>query len=223
MPNATLDRIPEQKPETEQPLAEESFPPQPPASRWSWKRLPRNAKIAGGILLGLFAIAVTGTCVAYVRLSRMADTRLADGPFSSSIDIYTSPETLWPGDPIAKEDLARKLERSGYSHTVNDPNGWFSMEPNGVLIHPAADSAAGPVRVQFNGPKVSSIVSLTDRSPRQNYELSPELITNLSAAREKRRLVRYADIPPVLVKALTAVEDKRFFSHGGVDLKRIVK
>jgi penicillin-binding protein 1C len=29
--------------------------------------------------------------------------------------------------------------------------------------------------------------------------------------------VKYADIPPLLVHALLAAEDKRFFSHGGVD------
>lgn len=35
--------------------------------------------------------------------------------------------------------------------------------------------------------------------------------------------VSYAEIPPVLVHALLAAEDKRFFSHGGIDLLAIAR
>jgi penicillin-binding protein 1B len=51
------------------------------------------------------------------------------------------------------------------------------------------------------------------------YELEPQLITSLSEGpnRIKRRLITYDELPPDLVKAVTAIEDKRFFSHSGVD------
>ncbi|MDB6006879.1 MAG: transglycosylase [Prosthecobacter sp.] len=35
--------------------------------------------------------------------------------------------------------------------------------------------------------------------------------------------VRYAEMPPVLVHALLAAEDKRFFSHGGIDLLAVMR
>src|ERR1051326_8345285 len=41
--------------------------------------------------------------------------------------------------------------------------------------------------------------------------------------REKRRMVRFNDIPKVLVEAVTSAEDKRFFQHGGFDPFRIIK
>ena len=51
-----------------------------------------------------------------------------------------------------------------------------------------------------------------------------ELITNLSYEnREKRRLVRFDEIPETLVHAVLSVEDKRFFDHSGLDFRRIVK
>jgi len=54
-------------------------------------------------------------------------------------------------------------------------------------------------------------------------EIEPELITNLfDSAREKRRAVRYEDLPPLLVDAILSAEDKRFFEHGGFDFIRIV-
>ncbi len=53
-------------------------------------------------------------------------------------------------------------------------------------------------------------------------EIEPELITNLfDSAREKRRAVRYEDLPPVLVQAILSAEDKRFFEHPGFDFIRI--
>jgi len=52
----------------------------------------------------------------------------------------------------------------------------------------------------------------------------PSLITNVSdKAREHRRIVRFEDIPKVLVNAVVSVEDKRFFRHEGFDGLRMLK
>jgi penicillin-binding protein 1A len=40
-------------------------------------------------------------------------------------------------------------------------------------------------------------------------------------SREHRRIVQYAEIPPIVRDAILAAEDKNFFSHGGVDYSRI--
>jgi penicillin-binding protein 1A len=48
------------------------------------------------------------------------------------------------------------------------------------------------------------------------YDARGEVLATL--ATERRSMVAYADLPPVLENALLAAEDKRFFSHSGVDL-----
>jgi penicillin-binding protein 1B len=50
------------------------------------------------------------------------------------------------------------------------------------------------------------------------------LITGLSegAQRTKRRVLTYDEIPPNLVHAVIAIEDRRFFEHGGIDYWRIL-
>jgi penicillin-binding protein 1B len=54
------------------------------------------------------------------------------------------------------------------------------------------------------------------------YDQSGKLITNLSGqGRSKRRLVEFHDIPKVLIDAVTAGEDQKFFHHHGLDVKRI--
>jgi penicillin-binding protein 1B len=53
-------------------------------------------------------------------------------------------------------------------------------------------------------------------------EIEPQLLTNLfDSSREKRRVVRFDDLPPVLVHAVMAAEDKRFFEHGALDMVRV--
>ena len=39
----------------------------------------------------------------------------------------------------------------------------------------------------------------------------------IELAREYRTITQYSDIPPVVRDAILATEDKRFFSHSGVD------
>jgi len=54
-------------------------------------------------------------------------------------------------------------------------------------------------------------------------EGKPQLMSSMSGHAEKRRLVKYAAIPPNLVHAVISVEDKHFFHHTGLDLLRMVK
>ena len=42
------------------------------------------------------------------------------------------------------------------------------------------------------------------------------------ANRTKRRLLTYDEIPPNLVRAVMAIEDRRFFEHSGIDYWRIL-
>ena len=68
------------------------------------------------------------------------------------------------------------------------------------------------------------VISLRDNTERTQYLIEPELITNLfDRSREKRRLVRFQDLPKVLVNAVVSVEDKRFFQHSGFDPLRVLK
>ncbi len=51
-----------------------------------------------------------------------------------------------------------------------------------------------------------------------------QLVANVSGgAREHRRIVRFDEIPPVLINAVISVEDKHFFQHHGFDPLRMVK
>jgi penicillin-binding protein 1B len=130
------------------------------------------------------------------------------------------------GDVATPEGIAAELRRSGYNETTGNPTGYYRINANSVEIFPGTESyfdqEAGLIR--FSGGKISQVISLEDNTPRSQYQLEPQLITNVSGAgREKRRFVKFPDIPRVLVEAVTSAEDKRFFQHSGFDPIRIVK
>src|SRR6202035_4502319 len=72
-----------------------------------------------------------------------------------------------------------------------------------------------------------AVSAITSRSSGElaAYELEPQLLTSLFDAeqRSKRQLVRYDDIPKVMVDAVTSIEDRRFFQHNGVTFMRLLE
>ncbi len=162
----------------------------------------------------------------YARYSRLIDKKLSAGPFANTAKIYAAPTTIGVGDTLTAAEIAAELRRSGYTESSSNPIGYYEVLPNALQIFPQRDSyfdqEAGVIR--FSGGKITQIVSLRDNTARSQYLLEPQLITNLSGpSREKRRMVRFRDIPTVLVQAVTSAEDKRFFQHSGLDPIRIAK
>ncbi len=163
----------------------------------------------------------------YVRYSHLIDRKLRIGPFQSTSMVFAAPRVVEVGDEISPAEIIAQLRDSGYGESSSNRMGWYHLRPDkAVEIFPGADSyfddEAGVVK--FSGGRVSQIISLRDNTDRMQYMLEPELITNLSDRnREKRRLVKFADIPKVLVDAVVSAEDKRFFQHAGFDPLRVIK
>ena len=54
--------------------------------------------------------------------------------------------------------------------------------------------------------------------------LEPEILSNdLSSKAGKREILAYNEIPHVLVQAILAIEDRRFFEHSGVDINGLAR
>ena len=75
-----------------------------------------------------------------------------------------------------------------------------------------------PVRISLQGNAIAKIENLAEGKELFSLELEPELITGLyERIWQERRVVKLADVPPLLVKAILAVEDERFYQHFGID------
>ncbi|HPQ16833.1 MAG TPA: PBP1A family penicillin-binding protein [Bryobacteraceae bacterium] len=184
-------------------------------------------KVAVGISLALAIAGMATFTYYYVKYSRLIDQKLRSGPFPSTSMVFAAPRVVTVGDEITAEEIISQLRRSGYGESNTNRMGWYHLRLDGALeIFPGPDSYFDnePGVIKFSDNRVSRIISLRDNTDRMQYLLEPELITNLTdSSREKRRLVRFADIPQVLVHAVLSAEDKRFFQHAGFDPLRVIK
>lgn len=178
------------------------------------------------VLLVCFISGLSVFMYYYMKYSRLIEAKLAAGPFANTSELFAAPRTVDVGDITTPEEIASDLRHSGYTESQSNRMGYYTLKRNEIDIYPGPDSyfKREDGVVKFAGGKVTQIISLTDNTDRTEYTLEPELISNLfDKNREKRRLVKYADIPPVLVHAVISAEDKRFFQHSGFDPIRIIK
>jgi penicillin-binding protein 1B len=203
-------------------------------------RIPDNARLTRlllhplgrAVLLVCLSLGVTtlaGFTYYYVKFARLIDTKLQIGPFQSAAMIFAAPRTVSLEDQMSLEEIVGQLHRSGYTESRGNRLGWYHLRPDAVEIFPGPDSffdQEGGV-ISVSGGLVSKIISTRDNTERTQYMLEPELLTNMYQAvgktREKRRAVKFADLPPTLVQAVLSAEDKRFFQHSGFDPLRVLK
>jgi len=181
-------------------------------------------------LFGLFALALTiggdSLLSSYKYYSRMIDARLASGYLTSRPGLYAAPRLLQAGQKLSRADLIVSLRRAGYVQTEgsNVWSGSFRESDAAIEIRPNANHArSGLVTITFDGDK--KISELTDDGILiDSFTLEPEVLSHdpLSKA-GKREAVRFSDIPPVLLHAILATEDRRFFQHSGVDVFGIAR
>ena len=99
-------------------------------------------------------------------------------------------------------------------------------KPNTLLINDGSVpvDANQTAEIVCSGNTIRSIKIRTTQTELQQFSLKPELLSNaIDKNREKRGVVTYQELPQVLIDAVLAAEDRRFFSHSGIDPIRILK
>jgi penicillin-binding protein 1B len=184
-----------------------------------------RALILGFVVINTLLLALF--TYSYVKYSRQIDEKLATGPFANTSMLFAAPQVVMVGDQLTADEIATALRRSGYSEAKTTSRmGWYNIRPDAIEIFPGPESYFNDEEavVKFKNNKVAEVISLRDNTERTQYLIEPELITNLfDRSREKRRIVRFQDLPKMLVNAVVSAEDKRFFQHSGFDPLRVLK
>jgi penicillin-binding protein 1B len=191
------------------------------------RQIPRLGLILVGTAVFLLLVGFGIATHYWVSYGRMIDLRLSGHIQQTTARIYSAPMRISTGEPLTADALADHLQRAGYSELdVPGTPGRYIQHGDEIEIRPSNQSFTGPKNrlvVQFGGRHVTKIRSIDTGATRDSAEIDPELLTNLfDSSREKRRPVRFDDIPKVLRDAVLSVEDKRFFEHPGFDFVRIV-
>jgi penicillin-binding protein 1B len=183
--------------------------------------------LRGIVVLALFGLVLFAGIFTYYyfQYEKVVDDRLAAGPiFNSVAQIYAAPHEIRTGQHLTAGYIAQQLRTAGYNS--NPGLGSFELKGDNILIKPGPQSyhSTDGATINTQDNTVQSITAENGAALR-SYELEPLLITALSEdkGRAKRRLVTYKEIPPHLVQAVVAIEDRRFFEHSGVNFVRIAK
>ena len=168
----------------------------------------------------------------YIRFSAMVEQRLRGEKGATPSRVYARPLVVRPGIVLDAEGLIDRLNGLRYSERAEAvaEAGQFARTSDGIVVfpRPVPDGATEAVAVSFATDKtgVTRVKEVRGRDPKRRYAqlpLEPELVTYLfTEEREKRRRLAFEEFPDHLVKAVLAIEDRRFFSHPGLDPIRLV-
>ncbi len=195
--------------------------------RRGWKFYVAVGVGAPAILLSL----VTGFY--YVKFSRMIDARLHGEMRRTDPRVFARPFELRRGQALTPRQLVDRLNDLGYSHRARTEQvGQFTVGRDALVLVPREGNYKGVlVRVVFGGraPKapeptrIERIDVPSSKDGAARVTLDAPLITALiPVGREKRRDIPLQMIPPRMVQAVLAIEDRRFYEHPGVDPVGIV-
>ncbi len=165
----------------------------------------------------------------YFKTRPVIEARLKQPLFANTAKIYAAPREVRPGQKLSLARVVAELKTAGYTPdgAANaSALGTFVQGVNFVRVQPGPQSYHAPdaATIQFSS---GTVTAITDNKGQtlSSYELEPLLITDLTgdANRTKRRLITYDEIPPGLVQATLAIEDRRFFEHSGVNYWRLMQ
>ncbi len=197
-----------------------------PTGQHPWAMMLVRAALLLLVVAGLVVVGFGGFY--YVKYQGIVDARLKQPLFADTAQIYAAPREVRPGQKLSIQLLANELREAGYTSdgaAQASPLGTYSETLQSITVHPGPQSfhSEDQATIHVNGTVVDSVTGQHGEAL-ASYELEPQLLTGLSedANRTKRRLLTYDEIPPNLVHAVVAIEDRRFFDHGGVDYIRIL-
>lgn len=151
--------------------------------------------------------------------------------FSLPARVYARPLELYPGVKLGESQFAAELKWLGYKDAP-DPRepGTFRRTLDGfdLVSRPFdfwdANTPAMFLRITFKDGAVATLEDSKSGSSVTLTRLEPPLIGGIYPGHnEDRALVRLDGAPQLLLDALIAIEDRKFYSHWGIDPRGIAR
>ena len=182
-------------------------------------------KIGAIVFTALLATVAVLTYNSYRSFAQLIDQQIAGGYLRSHAGLYAAPRVIEKGARLTKDQLAMALQRAGYApdRASNIWNGSFQKNEQRIRILPRQGTEAHQwIDVNFDNRGHIASLSTNNQAELSSYALEPELLTIDAVLKTgQQETLTYQSIPPVLVQAILAIEDRRFFEHNGVDIRGI--
>jgi len=193
------------------------------------RRRPARRSGARRWLLRAVVVAViaAGGWVAWLDLEVRA--RFEGQRWQVPARLYARPLTLYPGLALSPEALEHELAAAGYhpARRLDRPGSYvrrgavFDLMTRRFAFWDGAEPSRR-LRLRLAGGRLAAIEA--GARPVPLVRLEPPLIGRIDPSHhEDRILVRLDEVPPALVAALLAIEDRRFLEHAGLSLRGIAR
>jgi penicillin-binding protein 1B len=201
---------------------------------------PRATRYTLVAFASIFVMVCALTGYYYVTFSRMIDTRLHGERDRVLPRVFARPLEIRRGEGLSEKELLDRLNDLGYAQRTEVQNpGEFAVNGAFVTVVPRAGTHTGQLlTISFQRPapprRAGRPPAAPTRSPRiegltvgkraiSRVTLDAPMLTALiRQGREKRRQVPLSTLPTRMVEAVLAIEDRRYYSHPGVDPIRMV-
>ncbi len=193
----------------------------------------------GRRLLGLFftlslGIGIVGglaLAVYMAKLDQVIQEKFAGRRWALPARVYARPLQLFAGEHLSPADLKEELGLLPYRKS-SDPSkpGSYDHDGDSFVIYTRdfkfwdGEEPARKIKVRFSGDTLKVLKSLDGKPEPALIRLQPtEIAAIYPASGDDRILVRFKDLPPVLVDTLIAVEDRTYYSNIGIDIKGMLR
>jgi penicillin-binding protein 1B len=145
--------------------------------------------------------------------------------------VFARPLELYPGAQLSADQFENELLVLSYNKS-NIPTRPGSYWRNGNNFHVVtrdfifwdSPERSVPLRVEFRGREVRSVDHAKSGNTMPLVRFDPAIIGRIYPSHtEDRVLVQLEEVPTLLIKALMLVEDRNFYSHGGVSVRSIFR
>ena len=194
----------------------------------------RRPWVAIAALTPVLLAALGWGAMRYRALERTVVAKLDGRPWAVPARIYTDAFSLYPGLELAGTGVFERLRRLGYREVGGEVRGRgeFHRDPRGAALdlylngfrYPLHPETGRALRITLDHGAVNGITDLATGEEVFDAALEPEALAGLyDEVWEERHVVALDEIPDRMVQAVLAAEDSRFFEHGAIDLRGIVR
>jgi penicillin-binding protein 1B len=181
----------------------------------------RKLSIVGIVGLGMAGVVLL-SAMALVAYSTVELSRFGHAETRRAVFIHSAGQALEPGVSVRAIDLAGILARLGYTETKGAPAAPGQYRRAGGIWDIYLREEAARVGLEVRGERIARVTR--DGKEVQDAALEGEVLTGgADQPGEDYRPIKLAETSKVLIDAVIAIEDHRFFDHGALDLRSLAR
>jgi len=210
-----------------------------PAKKTNRRQVPKSARrqtrniFSNKYLLSFAIVSFLITTLYVVYLDILITEKMSGRIWTFPSSVYARPLELYKNKPISLSDIVHELKLLNYSATQQRPakqgqyrvynNAYIELVTRDFIFSDGLQASRG-LRLTVRNNQLTSVEDLNTNQPVDVFRLQPMVVAVIyPEQKEVRQLVRLEDVPDDLILALLSVEDRRFYSHLGLDPRSIAR